>query len=375
MTESLFIFGNGLGRSINNEAYQLKPAMQAVWGNKENGLSDDHKTTIQKSLALQDNNTQDGPQEEGQLKTIQEVIFACELLQKIEDIRLPFESDETQKILADITQEASELPDALRTYVRQVAIQFLGTDKGKLDAEFSKGLIYFINKRTKPVHIATTNYDDLLYEAFFADTRTVNYGLLDGCPRNDSGQFEFNRLETEISYKMSKKHRGWYLHLHGSPLYVDMDENVRKLTRGDFMDPANHKLPGHIVLTHHAFKRRIIEESPVLNAYWNIFCEKLSKSTNIILFGMSGEDDHINEAIRAYARKGATIRIVDWEGENPTVQTRAEEEECWEKRLRKEKFNKANLILLRNVQDFKDWALPQSLIPIKNTKLDHCLPS
>lgn len=352
MTESLFIFGNGLGRSIDNDAYQLNTAMQAVWGKEKNGLSNDHKKIIRNTLAFQGDDINVGPQNEDQLKTIQEVIFACELLQKIEGIRLPFRTDDARDTLAALTKEARELPDALRTYVRQVAIQFLG--RGNLDVEFSQPLIDFINNRARPVHIETTNYDDLLYETFFSKSTTLNYGLVDGCPPNVDDQLIFNRPKTENDY-LTDNNTGWYLHLHGSPLYVDMDADVRKLKRSDFNTLTNYTLPGHIVLTYHEFKRRIIEESHILNAYWNIFCEKLYKSTNIILFGMSGDDEHLNDAIRANAHQDATIRVVDWCDGNDRER---EAKELWWKEKLGDKFKNENLVLLTNVQEFTSWALP-----------------
>ncbi len=354
MTESLFIFGNGLGRSIDNDAYQLKTAMQAVWEKGDNGLSNVQKRIIRKTLKMRGDDITVGPQDEDQLKTIQEVVFACELLMKIERVELPFASDEQNDTLAKLTEDAAKLPDALRTYVRQVAIQFLGTDNGNLDEKFSQGLTDFIKKSSKAVHIATTNYDDLLYDAFFSNTQTLNYRLIDGCLPDVNRQLVFNRPKSENEY-LTAPNRGWYLHLHGSPLYVDMDGNVRKLRRSDFSQPENFELPGHIVLTHYDFKKRIIEGSPILNAYWNIFCEKLSKSTNIILFGMSGDDEHINEAIKKYAHPNAVIRVVDWCDENENE--KEAKKERWKEKLG-DKFDTTNLVLLPNVQNFTEWAAP-----------------
>ena len=354
MTESLFIFGNGLGRSIDNDAYQLNTAMQAVWDKGDNGLSDMQKEIILKALALEGDDIGVGPQEESQIKTIQEVIFACELLQKIEDVRLPFATDETRNTLAALTKEARELPDALRTYVRQVASQFVDTDN-HLTGDFCTPLFDFVYDANNIAHIATTNYDELLYTAYGQqEGRDDKYKLIDGFHNTVEKELVFDPVKSQENYINGRRRRGWYLHLHGSPLYVDNGSQVRKLRLSDFR-VADYTCPGHIVLTHHAFKRRIIEESHILNAYWNIFCEKLFKSTNIILFGMSGDDVHINKAIRDYAREDAIIRIVDWTGESDNE--RDKKEDLWKGKLGENRFKTENLILLPNVQDFTDWAL------------------
>jgi len=86
-----------------------------------------------------------------------------------------------------------------------------------------------------------------------------------------------------------------------------------------------------------------------------MFIELLRQNKNIILFGMSGDDDHINEAIRAYVREDAIIRIVDWTGESDNE--RDKKEELWKGKLGENRFKTENLILLTNVQDFTDWAL------------------
>ena len=86
-----------------------------------------------------------------------------------------------------------------------------------------------------------------------------------------------------------------------------------------------------------------------------MFIELLRQNKNIILFGMSRDDDHINEAIRAYVRADAIIRIVDWTGESDNE--RDKKEELWKGKLGENRFKTENLILLPNVQDFTDWAL------------------
>lgn len=92
-----------------------------------------------------------------------------------------------------------------------------------------------------------------------------------------------------------------------------------------------------------------------------MFESLLPHNKNIILFGMSGEDDHINEAIKKYSSDDAKVRIVEWNSEtqdDELKQFKKEREKYWFRKL-DGKFQKENLVLLDNIQSFQDWAIPR----------------
>ena len=70
----------------------------------------------------------------------------------------------------------------------------------------------------------------------------------------------------------------------------------------------------YIVLTHYKRKELIISASKILKIYKKYFIKALNESDTLVLFGYSGEDDHINKAIKDWAGSNSqkkTIFIVE----------------------------------------------------------------
>lgn len=212
-----------------------------------------------------------------------------------------------------------ELREILKKMLFEVAKQFFDASSKKFlqikrgnKKNFIKSLTDFVeNKGDEIVHIVTTNYDRLLYgyEKFFKNTK-------DGFNRtNPSSNLIFNDQD------FAQYHEGCYLHLQGSPLFVEENGKIRKKKIQEFADDqldeqafdeamSNH----HLVLTAPYHKERIINESSFLNSYWKKF-EEIIKNTDVIVFvGYGGEDPHINELVRNrnQRKESCYTHVIEW---------------------------------------------------------------
>ncbi|MFP5392520.1 MAG: hypothetical protein ACLGI6_13405, partial [Gammaproteobacteria bacterium] len=223
---------------------------------------------------------------------------------------------------------------AVRRFVHAVDVYFHGSGE-QLPDNFTDALSTHIH-RTKS-HIAVLNYDNLLYDALYASEVLRGYdgALIDGFRRDG---FAPANLERFYPARL-----GYYLHLHGSPLFI----GAKKVMRGgrEFLEPAHES---HIVLTHVKHKPSIINSSPILSEYWNQLGRALDEVACIVLFGYSGEDLHLNQKIMA-ASHGKTIHLIEWRGAGTEDARRA----YWTERF---KGRTVNVIRLDDVLDFRDWA-------------------
>ncbi len=341
MVQSLFIFGNGLGRSIDPQFFDLKPALEHAW-NAKGSLTEAQKDLIRACLpeeVLEDENA-DAPQEEEQLEELQSILSACDTIIRTE-----------QRIGANgedgwLSNHGREFPTAIRRYIHHAACYFLDRDlllfeekPEDLDDEFVDALRNFILE--SGAHVATLNYDDLLYEAFTGTDVFQKFYLRDGFFRE--GRFKFALAERR--YNAEKE--GWFLHLHGSPLFIDQGGEPRKITRGHLRDNRGTEST-HLVLTSIKFKRTIIQSSEILKNYWKKFRQIIPTSNNIVLVGYGGRDTHLNDALALRAPEGS-IRIV----EHLNDATEDERTEFWKEALQREDFT---ITRLENIQVFRAWA-------------------
>ena len=189
-------------------------------------------------------------------------------------------------------------------------------------------------------HVATLNYDKLLYSAF-VDTKVFDgYNcLVDGFL---SGKFSPTNMD-----RNSKSRTSYYLHLHGSPLYYD-DKNgeIRKATTAE-VDLIAGDRSGHIVLTNVKYKTSVIMASPLLLHYWKMFERALDEAQRITLFGYSGFDEHLNRKISvSVSEKVKPIRVIEYAGAG----TDAERESFW-----RMKVGEVDLRRCNNILKFTDW--------------------
>ncbi|MDR4506201.1 MAG: SIR2 family protein [Candidatus Scalindua sp.] len=315
----MLIVGNGLGMAMNPDYFALQNGLESVWSNTDY-LSMEHKALIQSAIA--GTSEKRPPSSEQELDKLQYAIVAIEFLCEFEIHGVSWVSD-----------DAKQLPSAFKKFIHEVALYFHRSDL-KLPDSFIIPLAKFIHESKS--HVATLNYDNLLYDAFTKNHVLDGYNgpLIDGF-WSSSG---FN--EENLDRRKVNKH-GWYLHLHGSPLYVGNEKTMR-----DARASLKPEKDSHIVLAHFEHKPLIIESSKILSAYWRHLALAFDESDKIILFGYSGLDRHLNNLIQR--RNEKKLFIVEWQ----RTGEKKERDIFWKNLLSNEHLN---LIQLENILDFADW--------------------
>lgn len=321
MARKAIVFGNGLGMALDPQAFSLANAMHDVW-HLNNFLTPEEKLLISQTLG--DINAI--PQTEDQLDVLHRAVGACKTLNRILSPQLHW-----------LTPHGQNFPSAVAKYIQKVATRLHLVD-ADLPAAFVEPLVQFVlQTRT---HVATLNYDRLLYGAF-VDSQVLagyNSALVDGIYAAGFADSNLQRLYGRTF--------GYYLHLHGSPLFYDENGVIKKLLRSDLsMFTPNES--EHIVLTHVLHKRSVIASSPILITYWNYLHFSLSEAESIIVFGYSGCDTHLNEIITLHG-KNKSITVVEWDGAGaPNVRSG-----YWSGL-----FNNANINLVQmpNILNFRAW--------------------
>ncbi len=238
-----------------------------------------------------------------------------------------------------LSEEGQEFPVAVGNYLHKVATD-LHLYEGRLPRNFIDPLIDFIRRTGS--HVATLNYDKLLYEPFIDSGLLAGYNgvLVDGMLR---AGFSEDALE-----RRNGNDFGYYLHLHGSPLFYDDDLGVTRKRDRHELSPLADQGSDHIVLTHVHHKRSVIGASPVLSAYWNYLNFCLAESERIVVFGYSGGDNHLNAVIAAHAQS-KHVQVVEWDGVDANMDNRVA---YW---CRKFKTEDLELVYHRNVLNFTGW--------------------
>lgn len=326
MPRKTLVFGNGLGMALDHVHFSLTNAMADVWTNPA-AVSAPQKELI--SQCLGGNGAI--PQREDQLDPLHLVISACKTLAGI---------NRSQGMEVHwLSPEGQQFPLAVGNYIHKVATRLHMYD-GALPREFLGPLVDFV-RRTQS-HVATLNYDKLLYGAFLDAGLMVDYfntTLVDGMMGDG--------FSSEAMARRYGNTFGYYLHLHGSPLFFDHHGIARKRERHQ-LNPFSPEGSDHIVLTHVRHKRSVIGASAVLSAYWNYLSFCLNESEEIIVFGYSGEDVHLNDLIAAYAQSRHVV-VVEWNGAGANGQQRH-----W---FWTQKFKTTNLHhwYLPNILAFTNW--------------------
>jgi hypothetical protein len=305
----VIIIGNGLGRAIDNDKFDLQTAIDHVWACPDT-LTGDEKTNI-KSLISDPSGT---PQGEGDLSKVHLAWVACRHIES-----LTGDQERTESLLS---QHGKKFPKTIEKFVYAVAQYFHGHGEN-WESEHS----YFFAALTAHVtdthsHIATLNYDKLLYRPLCFDDLFTRYKMRDG--------FRGNRIsfDPDNHDRYTPSRESYYLHLHGSPLF-HTDAATGKIRKSSVNDDATYnpdRAYNHIVLTHVDHKPTIIDASPILSTYWKWLDVALQESTRITVFGYGGGDDHLNRKLRAtkkpirvICRTADTETDADWARLGPTV--------------------------------------------------------
>lgn len=210
-------------------------------------------------------------------------------------------------------------------------------------------------------HVATLNYDALLYE-LFVDKDVPSTGSKICCPY-PNGKLVDGLLTDGFREEIvlgETLERGRYLHLHGSALFYTEEGKIKKHNRRNYTPDPNVISHDHIVLTDHDYKRFLIDQSPLLSAYWKALEQSIHKVQRVILFGYGGLDTHLNDL---FHDRDLSVTIVQWDGSNKTKQ-------YWQSRLQLMGFNDAavledtnsdtandrlEVIQFDNILKFDDW--------------------
>lgn len=319
MSRKIVIFGNGIGMALDPNHFSLTNALAEVW-DMNSVLSSSQKELIGRTV-----NRAGAPYGEEELDTLHLAVTACTTLNKISSDRVHWLSD-----------DGKDFPVMVARYMHKVATK-LHNYGGSLPDEFIDNLVEFV-KVTKS-HIATLNYDKLIYSSFIENDIFNGYRgyLIDGMW--DSG-FDSDNLE-----RLWNRDFGYYLHLHGSPLFINSGGKIKKMGR-DNLTLEDERIGRHIVLTHVKHKPEVIAASDVLSAYWGYLRFSLSEVEEIILFGYSGQDEHLNDLVKPYAKK-TKVQVVEWSGSG----TKSARESFWKNIL----GDNISLFHLDNILEFRDW--------------------
>lgn len=217
-------------------------------------------------------------------------------------------------------------------------------------------------------HVATLNYDDLIYE------KVVNGVEIDGAvwvpqakqpgqnyPYVRDGFLSGHFCQDSFDFQGDC---GFYLHLHGTPLFATKGGQHVKLQRCDISFKEDTRRL-HIILANPKDKRELISQSEILNNLWDKQLPRcILEAEEIIIFGYSGLDDHLNE--RLAEAKDTKKWVIEWsqsqhslpdspvlEGANLTPT------EFWAKKLGKN----VEVRRLDNILEFDAWDNPDDLIP------------
>lgn len=311
----VLIFGNGIGRTLDNNYFSLETALETAWDDPA-VLTDAQRTLIRQCLPAEviDSDPTVAPKSEEELDTLQRILAACDEILKQEQGSGP----------AWLTDEGKTFPSAIRSYIHRAACHF---HQGPyfLPEEFSKPLIAFIDK-TKS-HVATLNYDELIYRSFVGSNLFNGFKcMIDGF----SGPFDNDNLR-----RWYPQSQCYYLHLHGSPLfYTDAAGDIRKKSMSSLSSISGHS-SRHLVLTHVAHKTSVISASPVLLAYWTRLVEAINESSGIMLIGYGGGDTHLNDLIKVHASDKQIEVVERAKPEYATEPGRSQRFKFWSDRLGK----------------------------------------
>lgn len=278
----LVIFGNGLGRALDSDYFQLELALQEAWAD-QSILNDNQKQLILQCLpdGVIEKDISIAPKSEAELDRLQRVLAACDEISK----------HEVGAGASWLTEDGKKFPLAIRSYVHRAASYFHSGGHA-LPSEFVTGLVDWVHSSRS--HVATLNYDELLYRAFIGSKVFDGYNcLLDGFVP-DFDPSNMNRF-----YPSSQS---FYLHLHGSPLYFNAAQGeLRKSGLSDLPFLEGYS-SSHLVLTHVHHKAAVISASPILREYWRRLEIAMKEAESIVLFGYGGGDLHLNLLVSKYFR-------------------------------------------------------------------------
>ena len=279
------------------------------------------------------------PNSEEQLETLQDMVSACEVLL---DVKLGEEEHW-------LTLEGQKFPEAVHNFSFLVArAMHLAhrikegnqSKRCKLPEDFVTPLRDAV--RENHCHVATLNYDGLLSSALSTLTpqESAEPILFDGFV---DGKFD------RVNLFRTKSRGGWYLHLHGCPLFVDRSKaKPQKMSERTLIRKSKSlkNVGKHVVLTHFERKPGVIARSEILSTYWEFLERAIEESEEIYFFGYSGNDRHLNRLV-AQKRSNKRVQVIEWLG----VGNKPIREKFWAEQL----GDAVEIDLREDVLTFANW--------------------
>lgn len=319
MSRCTFIFGNGLGRTLDNDYFQLSSGLSHVWNDRGSFTQEQKDLVISAITGLSAN---EYPQSEEQLDKLQVAIVAAGFLRS-------FERDDVQWL----NDHSRNLPAAFNKFIHEVSCYFHYSGKS-LPSDFIDPLAKFVRETAS--HVGVLNYDNLLYDGF------VEEGILNGYYDTLNDGFRAAGFSPDFMDRHRTNQQAWYMHLHGSPLYIG-NRKLMGNERANLLPTEN----SHIVLTHVKHKLLIISSSNILSEYWQRLGRALGESEKAILVGYSGYDEHLNKLILSRLSDNKII----------VVERKSQETEESRKRFWESRFSKCdvNVVRMGNILEFTSW--------------------
>ena len=284
MNFTTILVGNGLGRAIDPNYFRLDAGIKKVWNsNISQHFRDKERNMIRLCLP----NGRNIPKGEEDLPILHEAVTACQTLNRIENQTPTW-----------LSKAGKAFPNSVNYFIGKVGHyyhQYPSLSSSVPYQQFLERISNFI--KNHPCHLATLNYDNLLYDPFISRDILKGYSgdLIDGFWSTGFDENNLIRRSKDI---------GWYLHLHGSPLYYTEGEKTMKLDQSNLSQSFTDMplIPRHIVLAYTKIKPEIITSSPLLGSYWEHFGKALDESHSLIVFGYGGGDSHVNGRIAQWIK-------------------------------------------------------------------------
>lgn len=336
-----FLIGNGLGKAINPGHFDLKQGMKTGW---KNTRSRKIKSLITKFLCKAK------PTSEKDLEKIQDCFLKLQSIEhQIKGLPRALKNTLENYINKD--------KEKFYNYLFNVSSHFyhynLETTKPEILFKFNCFInnfcSYLIARKTNGdnVHIATLNYDGLLYKSFI-DKKDKIFNGYSGCLVDGITNSGFNK--NNLQQKMGKTF-GWYLHLHGSPLFYSENSRIKKNNYNkstSAFDTVKYKHGRkHIILCHPKQKYETIQYSEILKEYLEHFKVAISHSDCLVMLGYGGEDSYINEIIKNFLKDEGVVLVIERSAEG----LHTERSIFWKERLCTEK-TKFKLVQKESILDF-----------------------
>lgn len=299
MSFTLFLVGNGLGRAIDNDYFALHEGIRRVWESGDEVVVENHQPILR---CLNRENSQLGQPQEEEFEPIYLATKACSALSKIESGENLWLTDLGRDFPKSINYVLGKFGSSFHCDLREI--------KNQKFHNFISRFTQYISDNS--CHVATLNYDNLLYQSFFENGILNGFRngsrLLDGFTANGISEGPLIFDDQWLERKERNLTMGFYIHLHGSPLFIDGEVCIQKLRQSELVESFNNENlrfnKRHLVLAPTRMKPDLIIESPLLDRYWTLFDQALRQTNRVVLLGYGGFDIHVNETLKRWSMTG-----------------------------------------------------------------------